>query len=162
MNTITPEIISIPKEIAINTKKAVAEKLGVGSTVKLNDRIDGITFYTKNLKRIIGAYCIEKEFKIELINPKNILLSSNEFTLKNRYCILSIEPKEELMIPKGENITFIVVQLLYELKRATILGQITSEECLKHCQPSYFNILANKDMLGVLKDLSHLQPINIF
>lgn len=153
--------INIPQEIAVKTKEAVVKKLGVKDAFKLNDRLDGVMYYNKMLKRIIGAFCIEKEFKIELVNKINILQSKIEFNLTQKYNILVYKADEPILIPKLEETIFIVIKLAFEYKKAILLGQISSEECAKHCKLSDSNSFVSKNSLGVLTDLSHLQKIHI-
>jgi hypothetical protein len=54
----------IPITIIEKIKNEVVEKLGVESAFKLNDKIDGIFYLNKQLKRVLSIYVVDKLFQL--------------------------------------------------------------------------------------------------
>jgi len=130
-------------------KKEVLNKLGVVDSFQLNDKIDGIFYLKKQIKRVLSSYVIEKRFNIPLIDKNKILKSKIKFSIYDtNYEIVGVEIGDKIKIPNSDVDCFIVVGFFDQFRKNKILGIISKKKALSHQSTLLIsNNTVSKDLL---------------
>lgn len=130
-------------------KKEVLNKLGVVDSFQLNDKIDGIFYLKKQIKRVLSSYVIEKRFNIPLIDKNKILKSKIKFSIYNtNYEIVGVEIGDKIKIPNSDVDCFIVVGFFDQFRKNKILGIISKKNAFTHQSTLLIsNNTVSKDLL---------------
>ena len=139
----------IPLVVIEKIKKEVLNKLGVIDSFQLNDKIDGIFYLKKQIKRVLSSYVIEKRFNISLIDKNKILKSKTKFNInEHTYEIIGVEIGDKIKIPNNDVSDFIVVGFFDNFRKNKILGTITKEKSKQYKNTfSTSNNTISKDVL---------------
>lgn len=62
---------------------AVIRKLGLKNKFELNDRMEGVMFLDKHIRRVFSSLVVEKEYDISLTSKEKPLRCSDEFIHNN-------------------------------------------------------------------------------
>jgi len=143
----------IPTIIIEKIKNEVVEKLGVESSFKLNDKIDGIFYLNKQLKRVLSIYVIDKLFKLNIFNKEKHIASKSFFVdSDNKKCmILGAELNDKIKIP-NEDVEYYLIVCFFDLhKRFKYIGKISKVDCLnKSSEIKNSNSVVSKDIIAIL------------
>lgn len=145
----------IPLILIEKIKAEVIRKLGVDSIFKLYDKLDGVFYLNKQLKRVLASYVIEKKFSVSLMNEEKILLAKSTFESNNKiYNILGIELNDTIKIPNLNVDIFLIVAFFDNYRKFKILGHISKDDCIKHndLSKSSNNLVACKILAIVNKE----------
>lgn len=147
------EILSIPLNVIERLKSEVVEKLGVESIFKLNDKLDGVFYLNKQLKRVLALYIIEKYLKIKILdNDKLINTKSNIIINNKKIHVIGVDYNDNIKIPKIDVDLFLIVGFLYNHQRARVLGCITQDESIILDQTKESkNSVVSKQIVAVIK-----------
>lgn len=67
----------------------VLKKLQIKSKFQLNDRLEGVSFLDKHIRRVMSCRLVEKSLGINLCDPDKILKCRSEFDLFNKKIIVT-------------------------------------------------------------------------
>jgi hypothetical protein len=151
--------MKFPRTYIDKIKNETMELLGVSDSFRLNDKIDGIYFYHKQVKRVISIYHIGVLYDKQLLNDEYLLKSNSVFNLQgDELCILGVFFDEKIYIPKIEEKIdyFIVVGVFEDLSGSRILGKISYEKCLELSLKVSYNVLVDYLCLIERNDLEKL------
>ena len=119
--------ISISLIFIKNVKDAVIKKLKCKDDFELHKTFEGLLYYKKHLKKLVGIYFVEKMFGITLINKNELLNYKDEFQYKNiNYKILVFEPDENITIKSVIPISYILLHVFNEYKYIKLIGIVES------------------------------------
>lgn len=143
----------IPLYLVEKIKMEVVKKLGVESIFKLYDKLDGVYYLNKQLKRVLAAYVIGKKFNLPLLNDDKVLLSKTLFEFENKnYSIQGIDLNDNIKIPNLNVDNFIIIGFFDNFRKYKILGYISKEDCLKYNDSTKnSNNLVAKEIFAVIK-----------
>lgn len=143
----------IPFILVEKIKTEVVKKLGVESVFKLYDKLDGVYYLNKQLKRVLASYVIGKKLSLPLINDEKVLLSKTTFESNNKtYSIQGIELNDNIKIPNLNVDIFMIVGFFDNYRKYKILGYINKEDCLKYNDSSKSsNSVVSKEILAIIK-----------
>lgn len=130
-------------------KNEVFNQLGVKNSFELNDKIDGVFYLKKQLKRVLSIFVIEKRFDIDLIDKSKILKSKTRFNIRGcSYEIIGIEIGDKIKIPNIDVDRFIIVGFFDNFRKNKILGVITKEKAIQYKYTlSKSNNIISKDLI---------------
>ncbi len=115
--------ISVSLGFIKNVKDSVVKKLNCKDDFELHKKFEGIEFYKKHLKKLVGIYYVEKMFCINLLNVKDLLNSSDEFEFNNTfYKIKVLELDENIVLIAEKDITYIFLHCFNDFKNVKIIG----------------------------------------
>ncbi len=143
----------IPLYVIDKIKNEVVEKLGVESSFKLNDKIDGIFYLNKQLKRVLAIYVVDKLFKLNVLNKDNHLNSKSIYIDSNgkKCMILGVELNDNIKIPNSDVEFYIIVGFFDQHKKYRYLGKISKEDCLKFSSSILStNNVVSKDIIAII------------
>ena len=150
---IESETFSIPVNLIERLKQEVVVKLEVENIFKLNDKLDGVFYLHKQLKRVLSIYVVERFLNIKLLNQEKLLKSKSSIVINDtRIFVIGVEYGEKIKIPKIDVDLFLVVGFLDNHKRGRVLGCITQEDCLKLNEPKESkNSVISKEIIAVVR-----------
>jgi hypothetical protein len=143
----------IPTIIIDKIKNEVVEKLGVASSFKLNDKIDGIFYLNKQLKRVLSIYVVNKLFNLNIFNKEKHISSKSIFIdSENKKCmILGADLNDKIKIP-NEDVEYYLIVCFFDLhKKYRYIGKISKIDCLnKSSEIINTNSVVSKDIIAIL------------
>ncbi len=120
--------ISIPLNFILKVKKAVIVKLNCKDDFELHKKFEGLVYYRIKLKTLVGLYFVEKKFKIELINEKDILDFEDEFVYENElYKIVVFDIEQNIKIDNTKNYKYIFLMTFNEFKYVKYVATLESK-----------------------------------
>jgi hypothetical protein len=143
----------IPITIIEKIKNEVVQKLGVESAFKLNDKIDGIFYLNKQLKRVLSIYVVDKLFQLNIFNKEKHITSKSFFIdSNNKKCmILGNDLTDKIKIPNEDVEYYLIVCFFDHHKRYKYIGKISKVDCLnKSSEIKNTNSVVSKDIIAIL------------
>ncbi len=121
--------ISISLVFIKKVKDAVVRKLKCNDDFELHKTFEGLLFYKKHLKKLVGIYFTEKMFKVSLINETEILKYHDEYEIDNKkFKIIVLESEENINIGSELSISYIILHSFNDFKFVKLIGIIESEK----------------------------------
>ena len=111
---------------------AVIKKLGLKNKFELNDRMEGVMFLDKHIRRVFSSLIVEKEYDISLTSKERPLRCSDEFIHNDLKHKIVFPNSNGLININGNDFEILIVVVIDDSYKSGFIKKIFTRDLINH------------------------------